>query len=54
MTTHSVIGWGTWITICKLIWILGFIIACVGIPFFNDLLGVVSAIFASTSTLMRP
>ncbi|THG98975.1 hypothetical protein EW026_g3291 [Hermanssonia centrifuga] len=49
MTTHSVIGWGTWITICVLIWTLGFIIACV-IPFFNDLLGVVSAIFASWYT----
>ncbi|KAI0362578.1 hypothetical protein OH77DRAFT_1416854 [Trametes cingulata] len=49
MTTHSWTGWLTWIAICFAIWILAFVIAEV-IPFFNDLLGVISAIFASWFT----
>ncbi|GJE87015.1 amino acid transporter [Phanerochaete sordida] len=49
MTTHSFTGWATWIGICFVIWTLAFIIAEV-IPFFNDLLGVISALFASWFT----
>lgn len=49
MTTHSWVGWLTWIGICFAIWTMAFIIAEV-IPFFNDLLGVISALFASWFT----
>ncbi|KAI0748424.1 transmembrane amino acid transporter protein-domain-containing protein [Daedaleopsis nitida] len=49
MTTHSWTGWLSWIGICTAIWTLAFIIAEV-IPFFNDLLGVISSIFASWFT----
>ncbi|KAI8982797.1 transmembrane amino acid transporter protein-domain-containing protein [Trametes punicea] len=49
MTTHSWSGWLTWIGICVGIWALAFVIAEV-IPFFNDLLGVISSIFASWFT----
>lgn len=49
MTSHSFVGWATWIGICFAIWALAFIIAEV-IPFFNDLLGVISALFASWFT----
>ncbi|KAI9065461.1 hypothetical protein FKP32DRAFT_1590639 [Trametes sanguinea] len=49
MTTHSWTGWLTWTGICVAIWTFAFIIAEV-IPFFNDLLGVISAIFASWFT----
>lgn len=49
MTSHSWQGWATWIGICSAIWALAFIIAEV-IPFFNDLLGVISALFASWFT----
>ncbi|OCH93824.1 hypothetical protein OBBRIDRAFT_832292 [Obba rivulosa] len=49
MTSHSVLGWATWTAICFGIWVLAFIIAEV-IPFFNDLLGVISALFASWFT----
>ncbi|EMD38128.1 hypothetical protein CERSUDRAFT_113275 [Gelatoporia subvermispora B] len=49
MTSHSVLGWLTWIGICVVIWVMAFIIAEV-IPFFNDLLGVISALFASWFT----
>ena len=49
MTSHSFVGWATWIGICFAIWTLAFIIAEV-IPFFNDLLGVISALFASWFT----
>ncbi|KAH9900929.1 transmembrane amino acid transporter protein-domain-containing protein [Cubamyces lactineus] len=49
MTNHSWTGWMTWIAICVAIWAMAFVIAEV-IPFFNDLLGVISAIFASWFT----
>lgn len=49
MTSHSFVGWATWIGICFGIWVFAFIIAEV-IPFFNDLLGVISALFASWFT----
>ncbi|OBZ65707.1 N amino acid transport system protein [Grifola frondosa] len=49
MTSHSFIGWATWVGICFVIWALAFVIAEV-IPFFNDLLGVISSIFASWFT----
>lgn len=49
LTKHSVVGWATWIGICATIWTLGFVIAEV-IPFFDDLLGVMSSIFASWFT----
>ncbi|KAI0636550.1 transmembrane amino acid transporter protein-domain-containing protein [Trametes polyzona] len=49
MTTHSWTGWLTWIAICAAIWALAFVIAEV-IPFFNDLLGVISSVFASWFT----
>ncbi|KAI0780491.1 transmembrane amino acid transporter protein-domain-containing protein [Trametes elegans] len=49
MTSHSWTGWLTWIAICTGVWTFAWIIAEV-IPFFNDLLGVISAIFASWFT----
>jgi hypothetical protein len=49
MTSHSWLGWSTWISICVAIWTFAFVIAEV-IPFFNDLLGVISSIFASWFT----
>ncbi|RPD66561.1 hypothetical protein L226DRAFT_479331 [Lentinus tigrinus ALCF2SS1-7] len=49
MNSHTWTGWLTWIGICAAIWILAFVIAEV-IPFFNELLGVISAIFASWFT----
>ncbi|KAI0647479.1 transmembrane amino acid transporter protein-domain-containing protein [Trametes meyenii] len=49
LTTHSWKGWLTWIAICSVVWAFAFVIAEV-IPFFNDLLGVISAIFASWFT----
>ncbi|KAF7799617.1 hypothetical protein EIP86_010855 [Pleurotus ostreatoroseus] len=49
MTSHTAVGWATWVGICVAVWAAAFIIAEV-IPFFNDLLGVISAIFASWFT----
>ncbi|EKM55232.1 uncharacterized protein PHACADRAFT_255698 [Phanerochaete carnosa HHB-10118-sp] len=49
MTSHSFVGWATWLAICLVIWTLAFVIAEV-IPFFNDLLSVISALFASWFT----
>ncbi|KZT21835.1 hypothetical protein NEOLEDRAFT_1171718 [Neolentinus lepideus HHB14362 ss-1] len=49
MARHTKKGWATWIGICAGIWALAFVIAEV-IPFFNDLLGVISALFASWFT----
>jgi len=49
MTSNSFTGWATWIGICVAIWAAAFLIAEV-IPFFNDLLGVISALFASWFT----
>lgn len=49
MTSHTWVGWLTWIGIVSAIWTLAFLIAEV-IPFFNDLLGVISSLFASWFT----
>ncbi|EPQ55513.1 hypothetical protein GLOTRDRAFT_60231 [Gloeophyllum trabeum ATCC 11539] len=49
MSSHTRTGWLSWIGICFAIWALAFIIAEV-IPFFNDLLGVISSLFASWFT----
>ncbi|KAI0345125.1 hypothetical protein BDW22DRAFT_1426816 [Trametopsis cervina] len=49
MTSHTMLGWATWIGICCLTWLFAFLIAEV-IPFFNDLLGVISSLFASWFT----
>ncbi|KAI0797504.1 transmembrane amino acid transporter protein-domain-containing protein [Abortiporus biennis] len=49
MTSNSFTGWGTWILISFVIWALAFIIAEL-IPFFNDLLSVISSLFASWFT----
>ncbi|KAI0950224.1 hypothetical protein AcV7_008761 [Taiwanofungus camphoratus] len=49
MTSHSWTGWLTWVGLCIAIWSLAFVIAEV-IPFFNDLLGVISSLFASWFT----
>ncbi|TBU50271.1 transmembrane amino acid transporter protein-domain-containing protein [Dichomitus squalens] len=49
MTSHSWTGWLTWAAICTAIWALAFVIAEV-IPFFNDLLGVISSLFAAWFT----
>ncbi|KDQ49937.1 hypothetical protein JAAARDRAFT_142662 [Jaapia argillacea MUCL 33604] len=49
MSSHTLRGWVTWVAICLTIWALAFIIAEV-IPFFNDLLGVISSLFASWFT----
>ncbi|KAI0689778.1 transmembrane amino acid transporter protein-domain-containing protein [Cytidiella melzeri] len=49
MTSHTVTGWAVWSGICCVIWLLAFLIAEV-IPFFNDLLGVISSLFASWFT----
>jgi len=46
---HTVIGWGTWIGLCALAWIIAWIISEV-IPVFNDLLGLVASLFASQFT----
>ncbi|TCD70291.1 hypothetical protein EIP91_004192 [Steccherinum ochraceum] len=49
MNSHTVTGWATWIGIVTAIWAAAFVIAEV-IPFFNDLLGVISSLFASWFT----
>lgn len=43
---HTVVGWATWTGILALLWILAFIIAEV-IPFFPDLLSIMSSLFDS-------
>ena len=43
---HTVIGWATWAGILAATWIVAFIIAEV-IPFFSDLLSLMSALFDS-------
>jgi hypothetical protein len=43
---HTVVGWATWAGILALTWIVAFIIAEV-IPFFSDLLSLMSALFDS-------
>ncbi|OCK85952.1 hypothetical protein K432DRAFT_438899 [Lepidopterella palustris CBS 459.81] len=46
MSSHTVIGWATWTAILACVWILAFIIAEV-IPFFSDLLSLMSSLFDS-------
>lgn len=41
---HTVLGWGTWIGLNLVLWILAFIVAEV-IPFFSDLLSLMSSLF---------
>ncbi|CAK7274318.1 hypothetical protein SEPCBS57363_006103 [Sporothrix epigloea] len=43
---HTALGWGVWAAILLVSWILGFIIAQV-IPFFSDLLSLMSSLFDS-------
>jgi len=45
-TSHTVIGWVSWAAILAATWILAFIIAEV-IPFFSDLLSLMSSLFDS-------
>jgi hypothetical protein len=45
-TGHTVTGWLTWIAILAVLWVLAFIIAEV-IPFFSDLLSLMSSLFDS-------
>ncbi|EIN09912.1 hypothetical protein PUNSTDRAFT_86425 [Punctularia strigosozonata HHB-11173 SS5] len=49
MSSHTVTGWSSWIGLCLVIWTAAFIIAEV-IPFFNDLLSVISSMFAAWFT----
>ncbi|KAB8238903.1 hypothetical protein ETB97_003916 [Aspergillus alliaceus] len=43
---HTVVGWAAWAGILAVLWVLAFIIAEV-IPFFSDLLSIMSALFDS-------
>lgn len=43
---HTLVGWASWAAILAVLWILAFIIAEV-IPFFNDLLSIMSSLFDS-------
>lgn len=43
---HTVVGWVSWGAILAVLWVLAFIIASV-IPFFNDLLSIMSSLFDS-------
>lgn len=43
---HTVVGWAAWAAILAVLWVLAFIIASV-IPFFNDLLSIMSSLFDS-------
>lgn len=46
MGSHTIVGWATWAGILAVTWIFAFIIAEV-IPFFSDLLSLMSALFDS-------
>src|SRR5271155_917935 len=45
-SSHTVVGWATWAAILAATWVLAFIIAEV-IPFFSDLLSLMSSLFDS-------
>ncbi|KAL2006150.1 hypothetical protein VTN00DRAFT_9804 [Thermoascus crustaceus] len=45
-SNHTVVGWASWAGILTVLWILAFIIAEV-IPFFSDLLSIMSSLFDS-------
>lgn len=44
--THTVKGWAVWVAIVTVIWIIAFVIG-ESIPFFNDLLSLISSLFDS-------
>ena len=46
LSDHTVVGWGSWAAILAVLWVLAFIIAEV-IPFFSDLLALMSGLFDS-------
>lgn len=46
MGNHTVVGWATWAAILAVLWVFAFIIAEV-IPFFSDLLSLMSSLFDS-------
>lgn len=46
MGNHTVVGWASWIGILAVLWVMAFIIAEV-IPFFSDLLSLMSSLFDS-------
>ena len=46
MGSHTVVGWATWAALLAATWVLAFIIAEV-IPFFSDLLSLMSSLFDS-------
>lgn len=46
MGSHTVVGWATWAAILAVLWVFAFIIAEV-IPFFSDLLSLMSSLFDS-------
>jgi len=46
MGSHTVLGWASWAAILAVLWVLAFIIAEV-IPFFSDLLSLMSSLFDS-------
>ena len=45
-TSHTVVGWASWGGILAILWLLAFLVAEV-IPFFSDLLALMSALFDS-------
>lgn len=45
-SSHTLIGWASWTGILAVLWFLAFIIAEI-IPFFNDLLSIMSSVFHS-------
>lgn len=45
-TSHTVVGWASWAGILVILWVLAFIVAEV-IPFFSDLLAIMSSLFDS-------
>lgn len=46
MSSHTVVGWASWAGILAILWVFAFIIAEV-IPFFSDLLALMSSLFDS-------
>jgi hypothetical protein len=45
-SSHTVVGWASWAGILAILWVLAFIVAEV-IPFFSDLLAIMSSLFDS-------
>lgn len=46
LTSHTMVGWATWTAILAVLWVFSFIIAEI-IPFFSDLLSLMSSLFDS-------